>query len=161
VVSLWVVNASPIILLTKVHLFDVLRHLGPPLVVPEAVVKEIQRRGSSDPAVQALAQALWIPTVDPGPLPPGVATLNLGSGESAVLAAALGHPGAGVIIDDQAARNTAAKLGIPFQGRLALVLFAMLQGLVAAARPVIEQLRHEGMYLSDKIMNQALAQVGE
>ena len=28
-------------------------------------------------------------------------------------------------------------------------------------RPVVEQLRQNGMYLSDQVMNQALAQVGE
>jgi hypothetical protein len=36
VVSLWVVNASPIILLAKVGLRELLRHLGAPVVVPEA-----------------------------------------------------------------------------------------------------------------------------
>jgi predicted nucleic acid-binding protein len=48
-----------------------------------------------------------------------------------------------------------------YQGTLSLVLLAKARGLVAAARPVVEQLRREGMYLSDQIMNQALAQVGE
>jgi predicted nucleic acid-binding protein len=161
VVSLWVVNASPIILLGKVGLIDVLQHLGCPVVFPEAAAQEIQRRGASDPSVQALAQAAWLATVDPGAIPAAVAAFSLGAGESAVLAHALANPGSGAILDDQAARQAAAALSIPHQGTLALVIHAKAQGLIAAARPVLEQLRQEGMYLSDQLMNQALAQIGE
>jgi predicted nucleic acid-binding protein len=161
VVTLWVVNASPVILLAKVGLLDLLQQLGSPVVIPEAAVLEIQRRGSADPAVQALAQAKWLPSVDPGPIPTNLAAFGLGDGETAVLAHALVNSGSGAIVDDQAARNAAAALGIPHQGTLAVVVAAKAQGLIAAARPVVDQLRVHGMYLSDQVMNQALAQVGE
>ena len=160
-VSLWVVNASPIILLAKVGLVELLQNLGAAVVIPEAAEREIQRRGPTDAGVQALAQATWLLTVDPGPIPPAVSALGLGDGESAVLAYALANPSSGVILDDRAARNAAASLGISNQGTLAVVVFAKAHGLIPAARPVVEQLRQHGMYLSDQVMNQALAQVGE
>jgi len=124
-------------------------------------VLEICHGGPSDPAVQALAQATWLLKVDPGRIPAKVAAFRLSNGESAVLAHALANPGNGVIIDDQAARSAAAALGIPHQGTLGVVVFAKAQGFIPAARPVVEQLRQHGMYLSDQVMNQALAQVGE
>jgi predicted nucleic acid-binding protein len=161
VVSLWVVNASPIILLTKARLLEVLRHLGSPVVIPEAAVHEVQQRGASHLSVQSLAQATWLVSVDPGPIPPAIAAFGLGAGESAVLAHALANPGSGAILDDQAARRAAAMLGIPHQGTLALILHAKRAGLISLARPVVELLRSEGMYLSDQLMNHALAQVGE
>jgi predicted nucleic acid-binding protein len=108
-------------------------------------------------AVQALAQATWLRSVIPGPLPPTVTVFNLGAGESAVLA----HPGSGAIVDDRAARSAAAALAIPDQGNLGVIILAKFQGLLPAARPVLEQLRHKGMYLSDQLMNRVLAQVGE
>ena len=160
-VSLWVVNASPIILLTKIGLVDLLRQLGPPVVIPQAAVLEIQRRGATDAAVQALAQSPWLVTVDPEPVAPAVAAYNLGVGESAVLTHALTNPGSGALLDDQAARNCATALGIPHQGTLGLLIYAKQQGLILTARPLVERLRQEGMYLSDQIVNQALAQVGE
>jgi hypothetical protein len=80
VVTLWVVNASPIILLAKVGLVDLLRQIGTTVVIPEAAVLEIQRRGMADPAVQALAQAKWLASVDPGPIPATVAAFGLGNG---------------------------------------------------------------------------------
>jgi predicted nucleic acid-binding protein len=155
------VNASPIILLSKVALADVLQKLGVPVVIPLAAVAEIQKRGPTDPGVQALAQATWLAHVDPGPVPSNVAAFGLGPGESSVIAYALANPGSGVLFDDQAARKAAAALSIPHQGTLSLILLAKVHGLIAAARPVVEQLRREGMYLSDQIMNQALTQVGE
>lgn len=104
---------------------------------------------------------MWLLQVDPGPIPAKVAAFGLGDGENAVLAHALANPGSGAIIDDQAARNAAAVLGIPHQGTLGVVIFAKAQGCIPAARPIVEQLRQHGMYLSDHMMNQALAQIGE
>ncbi len=115
-VTLWVVNASPVILLARVGLLDLLQRLGPPVVIPNAAVLEIQRKGPADPTVQTLAQANWLLAVDPGPIPANVAALGLGAGETGVLAHALANPGSGAIVDDQAARNAAMTLGIPHQG---------------------------------------------
>ncbi len=64
-------------------------------------------------------------------------------------------------MDDLAARRCAGALGIPVRGTLGLVLTAKQQGEITAARPVLEQLRLCGMYLSDRVMNQALARIGE
>ncbi len=78
-----------------------------------------------------------------------------------MLTYALANPGSGVIVDDLRARKCAAALGIPYQGTIGVVIHAKQQGCIPAARPVVERLRQEGMYLSDQLMNQALAQVGE
>lgn len=71
------------------------------------------------------------------------------------------NPDTEVIVDDLAARRCAATLGIPLLGTLGLVLKAKQRGSVPAARPLLEQLRRSGLYLSDRVMNQALALVGE
>jgi predicted nucleic acid-binding protein len=52
-------------------------------------------------------------------------------------------------------------LGIPVRGTLGIVITAKQRGVIPAARPVLEQLRLCGMYLSDRVINQALALVGE
>jgi predicted nucleic acid-binding protein len=99
--------------------------------------------------------------VDPGPISARISAFGLGVGESAVLAQAVANPGSGALVDDQAARNAATVLGLPHQGTLGVVLFAKAPGIISAARPIVEQLRHHGMYLSDQVMIQALSQVGE
>lgn len=71
------------------------------------------------------------------------------------------HPGAEAIVDDLAARRCAKVLGIPFRGTLGLVLLAKQRGRIARARPVLEALRSEGMFLSDRVLSEGLALVGE
>jgi predicted nucleic acid-binding protein len=64
-------------------------------------------------------------------------------------------------VDDLAACRCAAALGIPVRGTLGLVLVARSRGVIPAARPVLEQLRRSGMYLSDRVRDRALSLIGE
>ena len=138
-----------------------LKLAGEEIIVPKAVAAEIQKRGATDPTVRALVGTPWLVVVQTPPVPALIQSWDLGPGESSVLAWAHAHPGAEAIIDDLAARRCAAALGIPVRGTLGLVLTAKRRGIIPAARPVLEKLRQSGMYLSEHILNQALALVGE
>lgn len=155
------VNVSPLIFLSKGGLLDLLKLAGEEIIVPEAVATEIQRRGATDPTVQALEGTPWLVIVETPPVPALIQSWDLGPGESSVLAWAHAHPGTEAIVDDLAGRRCAAALGIPVRGTLGLVLTAKQRGIIPAARPVLEKLRQSGMYLSDRVLNQALALVGE
>lgn len=156
-----VINASPLILLTKVSLLDLLQLVSTEVFVPAPVATEIQQRGVSDMTVQALAQTDWLIVIETPPVPSVIQLYDLGAGESSVLTWAYVNPGTEAILDDLAARRCAAALGIPVRGTLGLVLVAKQSGTIEAARPVLEQLRSSGLYLSERVMNQALALVGE
>lgn len=155
------VNASPLIFLSRASLLNLLQLVSPEVVVPEAVATEIRRRGASDPTAQAIADIAWLAVVQPPPIPPHIQAWGLGQGESSVLTWAHAYPGTEAIIDDLAARRCAAAFNIPVRGTLGLVLMAKQRGRIPAARPILMQLRQGGMYLSDRVMNQALALVGE
>lgn len=155
------VNASPLIYLSRAGFVDLLQIAGREIVVPAPVAEDIRRKGAHDPAVQALVQTPWLLVSETPPTPPLIQAWDLGEGESSVLAWAYTHPGAEAILDDLAARRCAAALGIPVRGTLGLVLTAKRRGVIPAARPVLEQLRQTGMYLSDHVLNQALSLVGE
>ncbi len=156
-----VVNASPLIYLAHADLIDLLQVAGASVVVPRTVAEEIQRRGAQDPTAQALQTMPWLQEVDPVSPSPRVLTWRLGPGETSVLSWALAHPGSVAIVDDLAARRCAEVLGVPLLGTLGLVLKAKRLGSVPAARPVIEKLLTAGMYLSPKVIDRALALVGE
>ena len=156
-----VVNASPLILLVRGGWLDLLRLAGDEVLVPNHVATEIQRRGADDPTARTLADTTWLVGVETPPIPAIIQAWDLGEGESSVLAWAYAHPGAEAIVDDLPARRCAAALGIPVRGALGLVLTAKRRGVIPEARPVVTQLRQAGMYLSDHIMEQALALVGE
>jgi predicted nucleic acid-binding protein len=155
------VNASPLIFLARSSYLDLLKLAGEEVVVPSAVAEEILRRGKTDPTAVAIESTSWLVVVESPPVPPIIQAWDLGEGESSVLAWAHAHPGTEAILDDLAGRRCAAALGIPVRGTLGLVLAAKKSGVVPAARPIVERLRLSGMYLSDSLVDQALALVGE
>jgi len=157
-----IVNASPIIYLSRSGHLDLLRHAASRVVVPDAVVREIERRGAADPTVRALAANRdWLEVVSVPALPPSLLAWDLGAGETSVLAWAVERAGSVAVVDDLAARRCAKVLGIPLLGTLGLVLRAKRRGDVTHARPIVLRLRETGMYLSESVLDAALALVGE
>jgi len=161
VAELPAINTSPLIFLTKGNYLDLLQIISPSIIVPQAVATEIQAYGETDVTAVALKNTDWLVVQDTPTIPTVIQSWDLGPGESAVLTWGYAKPGTEVILDDLAARRCATALGIPVRGTLGIVLTAKQRGVIPAARPVLEQLRLCGMYLSDRVMNQALALVGE
>lgn len=156
-----VTNSSPLILLSRAELTDLLLLVAPTIWVPQAVANEIGQKGRNDAAVQSLSRYAWLVGVPDLPLPERLAGWELGAGEAAALARAASMRGCIAIVDERQARRCAAVLSIPTIGTLGLVLLAKRRGTIPAARPAIERLVAEGMYLSPKVLAQALALVGE
>ena len=108
-----VVNASPLIFLTRAGLLDLLQLLSSEIIVPEIVATEIEIRGKSDPTAQAIANTPWLLVTPTQPVPAQIQSWGLGPGESSVLAWAYTHPGSEALIDDLVGRRCAAAFNIP------------------------------------------------
>ncbi len=155
-----IINASPLIFLSRSRHLDLLRTVADEIWVPEPVATEIQQRGSHDLTAQAIADTDWLITKPVATMPATIAGWRLGAGESGVLALALEQQRE-AIIDDRAGRKCAATLSIPVRGTLGIVLVAKQRGVIPKARPVIEDMMQAGLYLSRKILDKALARVDE
>jgi predicted nucleic acid-binding protein len=149
------------VFLVRENLLEILREGALEVVVSEPVINEIHGHGSEDPTVRALDGVDWLRIVPASEIAPAVAIWDLGLGESSVLSLALAKADSLAVIDDWQACRCARSLAIPFIGTLGLVLLAKQLGRIPAARPVVERLRNSGMYLSDLVVDQALARVGE
>ncbi len=106
--STWIVNASPLILLGKIHRLDLLEKLCPSFVIPAAVSVEILAGPNDDRA------KVWIQTdgitariVPITPIPEEIIAWDLGAGETAVIGLASSLSSSICILDDLAARNCA------------------------------------------------------
>lgn len=155
-----VVDASPFIFLAKADLLDLLLLVGKPVLIPEQVATEI-RNHEADRAIKSLEIINWIKIISVPETPPGIASWDLGAGESSVLTWSYYHPQSVAIIDDGAARKCAHVWKIKTRGTLGLVILAKQKGLFPFARPIIDRLLQAGLYLNPKIMNEALDFVGE
>ena len=156
-----IVDASPLIYLSRAGFLPLLQVLGPNLLIPEAVFREVLAKGEEDLAAQTVSATSWLVRLPSAPLSPEVVAWQLGAGESAVLSRAISHPGSLVVLDDSRARRFAQRLAIPMIGTLGVVVRARQQGLIRAARPVTESLVSHGMYISAPALAAALHLIGE
>jgi len=156
----WVLNASPLTVLARVGQEHLLRELAGDVVVPRAVVEEIEAGPVDDRARQAIAEGHFA-IVDAVPVPE-ILAWDLGDGETAVLSYALEEPGWTVILDDAAARKCARSFGLRLKGTLAVIILAKQRGLIPSAADVLRSLLRTGFHLDERIIREALSRtVGE
>src|SRR5262249_48242636 len=152
---------SPLIALADVGQFELLHRLFENVIIPPAVRAEVL----SEPAmaeVQAAISAGWLREQQPeqtGLIHLLNETLELGESEAIALAQQLSPQW--VILDDLAARRTAEGLGLPVVGTLGILLLAKGAGLLAGIRPVLDKLREQSLYISDKLYAAVLTSAGE
>ncbi len=158
---LLIVNTSPLIHLAEAGLLALLQQAAASVWVPEPVAREIRAYGPDDPTAIALANHAWLEVKPVDTIAGELLAWNLGEGETSVIALAQSSPGSMAVIDDLAGQRCAEALGLPLRGTVGLVLAAKQAGRIVAARPVLEQLRNNGMYLSNAVLNRALRRVGE
>jgi len=156
-----VINASPLIFLSRARHLGLLQYFAQPVLVPEPVAEEVRRKGPADVSAKAMAEAPWLEIVSTPAVPQVILEWGLGRGESSVLAIALSHHGMEAIVDDLVGRKCARSLGIPVRGTLGIVLVAKKRGLIPSARSVMEDLIGAGLYLSPRVLADALSRVGE
>jgi predicted nucleic acid-binding protein len=154
VAEIWVVNASPLISLSKIGRVDLLLKPGRSLIVPEAVREEVLRGGEDDPARRWLEAGVDV-NVRTATVDPQVGAWSLGAGESAVLSLSM-ELGALAMLDDREARAAARTLGVRCSGTLGIVVQAARDARIAAAAPLIRALRSAGLHLSDRAVADAL-----
>ncbi len=155
------VNASPIILLTRIGHLHLLSALADKVVVPHAVIEELRARDDRDQAASVVEAAGWTLVVPNLPVPAEVQAWDLDAGESQVISYALEQSAVEAVLDDRAGRRCAKALGVPTIGTLGVVLACKRKSKIPLARPIVEAPVSHGMFLADEIMNGALAEVGE
>ena len=157
----WVVNASPVILLGQAGVIHLLPLLCDELVVPAGVVAEVQQGRMADAGRAWLAGEGGRFVRSAPPLHAALAAWSGGAGEAEVISWALAHSGFVAVLDDRAARRLAARQGVPVVGSLRVIVKAKELGLIPSARPTLEKLRGSGAYVSDDLIDRAIALAGE
>lgn len=66
-----------------------------------------------------------------------------------------------VIIDDNAAKKTAKYLGLTVTGTIGVLLKAKRNGIIQEIRPVLDEMKRNGFYISNSLEQRILAQAGE
>jgi predicted nucleic acid-binding protein len=144
-------NTSPLFYLHRLRQLDLLQKLYTRLLVPEAVVDELQAGRDQGEDVPEVTGYDWIEVR--AVRMPAVVTLitDLGAGEAQVLALALEVPDSLVLLDDRVARAVASMRHIRMTGTAGVLLKAKQEGHIPAVAPLLERLLQLDFRLSKAV----------
>jgi predicted nucleic acid-binding protein len=146
-------DASPLIALADINRLDLVPQLFETAFIPRAVLIEISR---------TVGQPSWLIVRSPAPpLDVRVLEAALGAGETEAIALTIQLGAAEVVLDDYPARRLALRLDLLVVGTVGLLLRAKRHGLIKQARAELLALRSSGFFLDSRLIEQALADVGE
>lgn len=149
-------NTSPLFYLHRLRQLDLLQKLYSRLLVPEAVVDELQAGRDQGEDIPEVTNYDWIEVR--AVRMPAVVTLitDLGAGEAQVLALALELPGSLVLLDDRVARAVANMRNIRMTGTAGVLLKAKQEGHIPAVAPLLERLLQLDFRLSNAVQGSIL-----
>lgn len=156
------VNSTPLIGLCKIGKLDILRAVYGEVVIPQAVYDEVTVKGDTVCA-QINVSLDWIRVEKIGnKADRKLYSTRLHAGEVEVMILAREVPRADlVIIDDNAAKKTAKFLGLNVTGTIGVLLEAKAQGIITSIAPHIEELKRNGVFISDAVIQMALRAANE
>ncbi len=158
-----VANTTPLINFAEIDRLELLHALFGELLVPVAVVAELQAKGGLFAKAAAASQAPFVHTRAPANQPL-VATLRreLHAGEAECIALALEESAALLLLDDVAARGVAEYHGLRFTGTVGCLRLAKQRRLIAAVAPLFDELRSKARFwLNPELMQRVLRDLGE
>ena len=156
----WVVNASPLILFSRIDRLDLIEDLAQAILVPNAVIEEVRAGQHEDRAAATPMELAGRYRVEDIAAAASIEHWDLGLGEAQVIAHCV-DGSRWAVLDDRAARRRAAAHDVQVIGTLGVVLRAKKRGQVERARPLVKKLVAAGMFMGDEFVEGVLASIGE
>lgn len=154
-------DSGPLIALSGIGRLELLASLHGRVFVPPAVLREVTESGAGRRGAREVAGARWIEVRELVAPPDALLIQELGSGEAEAISLAL-RLGASVLLDERRGRRIAETVyRLRVRGTVGVLVAAKQRGILPALRPLLEELRRTGYFLSTAIVEQACRAVGE
>ena len=158
-----VVNSTPLILLHKIGHLDLLQKLYGKVHIAEAVYQEViidgaDKTGNSD----LIPQDKWIEISkihNDNARKAFVTSLHIGEVETMILA--MEKSADLCVLDDLLARKYAKRLNLNVIGTLGVLVAAKRLKHIASVKPLLDQLKSVGMFISDGLYSSVLSLADE
>jgi len=159
--SVIITNTTPLLAVSAATgSLEILRGLYERVIVPFEVEQEIMAGGASLFGIPAFEQAHWLERrAQPVRIHPWL-TNTLDRGEASVIQTALNENIALVCIDETVGRRIARLNGLTLTGSIGILLKAHQRGDPISIPDAIARMRRQGIWLSDRLVKQALALAG-
>lgn len=156
----WVVNASPLILFSRIDRLDLIERLAPRILIPNAVIEEVRAGEHKDRTAATALEWAGRYRVEDIAVVTSIEHWDLGLGESQVITHCVGGS-RWAVLDDRAARRCAVAHNVPVIGTLGGVLRSKKNRHIDRARPLVKDLMSAGMFLDNEFVDRVLEAVGE
>lgn len=154
-------NTSPIFYLNKLGYLNLLERLYGEIVIPYAVLEELEEGEKAGEDVPEISEYKWM-RVRHISVPSHIKIIpDLGKGEAEVLALALEEKEHLLIIDDSLARRIAKLQSLKFTGTAGILLKAKKEGFINEVEPILNQLKDVGFFLREDMIANILKLSGE
>jgi len=159
--ALIICDASPLIFLAKIGQLNLLKAIAKEVWIPTAVWNEVVINAEPHDEVHEIKTFLSNCIHDPDPILERAFQLEVDPGEAAAISLAIQHPYSCLLIDDMIGRMIARRQGLHITGTLGFLIRAKRMGLIPQLKPLFDDLKIHGWFISDILIHQALAAVNE
>ncbi len=156
-----IADSSPLISLAIIEQLELLPQLYQRVLLPPAVWDEATVQGIGLPGANAVSKITWLEIQTPEATLLQPLSILVDRGEAEAIALAQSIPESIVLLDDAQARRVAERLNVPRIGTLGILRRAKKSGLVMAVKPYIEELRSQGIYIRQSLIDAVLQDLGE
>jgi uncharacterized protein len=156
-----IADSSPLISLAIIEQLELLPQLYQRVLLPPAVWDEVTVQGIGLPGANAVRKVTWLEIQTPEAALLRPLSILVDRGEAEAIALAQSIPESIVLLDDAQARRVAERLNVPRIGTLGILRRAKKSGLVMAVKPYIEQLRSQGIYIRQSLIDAVLQDLRE
>lgn len=153
-------NTTPIISLVKLNRLEVLKDLYGQVHIPLAVYREIEA-GKSKGYYRDLLQVDWILISEVADKQTGKSFPDLDAGEAEAIVLAVETSADLIILDERLGRFHAKHEGLNVTGTIGILIKAKKQGFIKEIAPLLTELTEKEVWISDKLKQKILSQVGE
>lgn len=151
-------DTGPLISLIQLEKLSLLSELYPDFILPKAVFDELTLHKTllnNDFDLSFLESHVKIVSVKL------IESDDIHKGELECIALFQEYNATRLLIDDYEARHFAERMNIPCFGTIGLLLEAKSKGLIVSVKPLIEQMKANGRYISDKLLQSILIHARE
>lgn len=154
-------DASPLILLAKISQAELVLKFADEVWIPDVVWHEITCKSGSQSEIPLLMKLLshCVRPADAALM--AAFQTQVDAGEAAALSLAARRPESVLLMDDRRGRILAKQQGMRCIGTLGLLVKAKRRGLLNAIRPLLNELRTQGMFVSNELENESLKAADE
>jgi uncharacterized protein len=151
-------NTGPIIALANIGQLDLLRRLFNRIIIPPAVIDEVE----DEISLAALQSASWIRIQSVNDrLAVGLLREELDAGESEAIILAGELSASLLLLDERAATRKARSIGLQTIGTLGVLLMAKTRKMISDVETPLDDLRRTGFYMSEALYHQILESANE